>query len=650
MNTVKNKFVVLTTAWLAVAGVALLALGCRSLWSPNGDESEPSNMAVPSELLEQSSRLRLLALNADDYQGLTARGMPLQWHPILMPLRSHLPLSDRDFLLGTANTLGAIEDVVPAEGQCRMNMNSSGSSAPRLPNSDGEERPAEVRLELQTPDGIPLKNSLSQSFFIHDQLSRNVRAIGFWDESAQASCSLPAGRWFVSTGFGEARSHRPFVTAAGKQVTVQLKHHPRARLIIQPGKETGLQFGDLLRLGRRRAVQPALQDEGQLPGVTLLVPDDLYRPVLSPSENLDAREYLFTSLLIQRREFSIAIDPGDYVVGIWRDGTMHRCTDKLLVKSGEEALLVCDPEMLTMRLPEKGFSSLGSLQNTNDQIKTLIFDGSFLPSKILGSTSFRGWMAKTGLTRFIRAGRTIDNQHQQVQFLLQPLLQDFIGKNIRKPEGPYIGDFRLTQKKETDEKMGQANFSRLLFAQQGLNIDSILERVFSPTLSQTIPMAGSTERGFLEGVVPFTFRTTLRSENSQNFRTESAEAVVSNGAEILWIEPVPALAGATLKLGQQQHVRVRLTVPPEDTTENLAMYINGERYKLWTLERTLDKRRFRTLEIDEKITLQSDFNIAFASWGKNYLPEFMFGIRQLPALAFTRNYCIDVNENGICDR
>jgi hypothetical protein len=329
---------------------------------------------------------------------------------------------------------------------------------------------------------------------------------------------------------------------------------------------------------------------------------------------------------------------------------MHRCTDKLLVKSSEEALLVCDPDMQSLRLPEKGFSSLNPLLGSNDKMKTLVFDGSFFPSKLMGNPSFRGWMSKTGLTRFIRAGRTVDNQQQQIQFLLQPLLQDFLGKSIRKPEGPYIGDFRLTQKKETDEKMGHANFARLLFAQQGLNIEAIAERVFLPALSQTIPMAGTTERGFLEGVVPFTFRTTLRIENSQNFRTEGAESLVSNGAEILWIEPVPAMSGATLKLGQQQHVRVRLTVPPEDTTENFGMFINGEKYKTWAVDRMMDKRKFRTLEIDEKISLQSDFHIAFASWGKNYLPEFMFGIRQLPALAFTRNYCIDVNENGICDK
>lgn len=107
---------------------------------------------------------------------------------------------------------------------------------------------------------------------------------------------------------------------------------------------------------------------------------------------------------------------------------------------------------------------------------------------------------------------------------------------------------------------------------------------------------------------------------------------------------------APLKLGPQQHIRMRLLVPPEDTTENFGMFINGERFKQWSVNRNQSKNSYRTIEIDEKINMQSDFFIAFASWGQNYLPEFMYGVRQLPAFAFTRIYCVDINENAICDR
>ena len=150
--------------------------------------------------------------------------------------------------------------------------------------------------------------------------------------------------------------------------------------------------------------------------------------------------------------------------------------------------------------------------------------------------------------------------------------------------------------------------------------------------------------------MPLTFRTILKSPEGRTFRTETADAIVTNGATIEWIEPVPANVGSPLTLGPQQHIRVRLLIPPGDTTENFGMFVNGERYKQWTVNLNSDKSKYRTIEIDEKVTLQGDFNVSFASWGQSYLPEFMYGIRQLPAFAFTRVYCVDVNENGICDK
>ncbi|MEY4064599.1 MAG: hypothetical protein RIR26_807, partial [Pseudomonadota bacterium] len=227
MNTGIRKMGVRTTIWLALWGLIALPVGCQSLWGIGEGDNDANSFAVPSDLLEQSSRLSLLSLRADDYQGLSARGTPVQWHPILMPLRSHLSLSDRDFLLGIANPLGSIEESIPAEGQCRMFVGPNSSNATPLPEATSENKPADVRLELRNPDGTASQNALSQSFFIHDQLSRNVKAIGFWDEQGQAVCPLPAGRWFVSTGFGEARSHKAFVTTAGKPTVVPLRHQPR---------------------------------------------------------------------------------------------------------------------------------------------------------------------------------------------------------------------------------------------------------------------------------------------------------------------------------------------------------------------------------------------------------------------------------------
>lgn len=650
VNTLK-KTSCLRFLQLFAALTAVCAVSCQTpFWRQDSDAEEQLTSLSSNEWMEQSSRAALLSLSAEDFQGLSSRGSPAQFHPLLMPLRSEISLTDRDFLLGTPNALGAIEGTVPEIGQC-LGLPNSFAQPPAPESSASGERTTDAAFELLNPAGEPQTGSYGQLFFIHEQASRAVRYLGFFDDDGKARCQIAQGRWFISTGFGDARTHKLFSSTLGKETKISIKQHKRAVLRIRPGRDTGLQYGDLLRIGRIRAQQAAPQEADQLPEVALQVQEDLFRPVLSPSENFGVREYLFTSLIIQRREFSIPVEPGEYMIGLWRGGSMYRCADRLLVNANEHALLACSPEMQTARLSEKisGFSDESPL--SQEKLNTLIFDASFMPSRLIGQSSFRAWMTKNGVSRLLRAGRTVDIQHQQIQFLLQPLMQDFSATTIQKPEGPYIGDFRLTQRAETDNKMGKANFARLLYAQSGMNVDSILTRVFSGlNFGQTIPMAGTTERGLLEGVVPLTFKTTLKSMNSRSFRTEGADTVVSNGAQIEWIEPLPAVSGTPLKLNPQQHLRVKLIVPPEDTTENLGMFINGERVKQWSISPEQSKSKFRTLEIDEKVNYQNDFFIGFASWGQNYLPEFMYGIRQLPALSFTRMYCIDINENGICDR
>ncbi|NBW81364.1 hypothetical protein EBR21_06385 [bacterium] len=598
---------------------------------------------------DQSSRNPILTLSADDFQGVTSRGAPVQWQPLVMPLRSGFALTDRHFALGITSSFGNIDGRLPSPGQCQILSNSSTPSGSEAQDSLSL---GQTEIELQNADGERIRGSGGQLFMIHDHISRFVKAIGFWDDEGLASCKFPPGRWLVSTGFGEARTHKPFTVSLNQVAKVSLRSHVRAKLIIKVGKETGLQFGDLMRIGRIRVQQPAPQAAGLLPEVPLLISDDLMRTVLSPSENKGVREYLLTSLLLQRPEFSLPLEPGEYAIGIWRDGNIKTCVSRLQIKPADVAVLACDPTINSSPQTDKPgtMDTQFAASDSGTMSRTIIFDGSFIPSRLLGQSSFRAWMSKGGVNRFLRAGRILDSQQQQLQFLLQPLMQAVNVDAIIAPDGPFIGDFRLTQNSETDEQMGRAAFARLLFAQAGMNIDSLLGRIFQPVFSNSIPIAGTSERGLLEGVVPLTFRTHLRNTGSRSFRSEETEAFVSNGSQIEWIEPLPASAGTPLKLGPQQRIRLRLRIPPEDTTEFLTMFVNGERYKQWAVPVSPFRNMVRTLEIDEKIALTKDFYLGFASWGKNYLPEFMFGVKQLPAVGFTRLYCVDLNENSVCDR
>lgn len=650
VNTLKKRLK-LTIALVLTAGLAATLPACKSLFFGNNSDENGLEFQQKSENFgDGSGRLALLSLTVDDYQGLSSRGAPVQWQPVLMPLRNGIILTDRAFALGLTGQLGNIEGKMPELGECQRLSNSSTSID--LPNSSTE-KAVSVELELTDEAGHRRTGTGGQLFLIHEQVSRFVRAIGFWNDEGRAICSLPIGRWFLSTGFGEARTHKPFVVSSNRENKVSLRALPRARLIIRPGRDTGLNFGDLMRIGRIRTPQPAAQSADQLPEVPLLIQDDLIRPTMTPSENSGVREYLFTSLFLHRPEFTLPIEPGEYSIGLWRDGQMKPCVTRIVIQPTDVAVLACDPEFTR---PTQNAGPLAnsidgqSLAFSDSSNRSFVFDGSFLPSRLVNNNSLRAWMAKNGVNRFLRAGRSLDSQQLQIQFLLQPFLQAFPSDSVIPPEGPFIGDFRINQKSEFDEQLGRSPFVRLLHAQSGLNLDSLFARVFKSNFSNTIPLAGISERGLLEGVVPLTFRTTLRTSESRKIRTEETEAFVSNGAQIDWIDPTPTVSGTPLRLGPQQRVRMRLKVPPEDTTEFFTMFVNGERYKQWSVPLSQYRNMTRTLEIDEKITQSNDFYLGFASWGKTYLPEFMFGVRQLPAIGFTRNYCIDVNENAVCDR
>ncbi|MFZ9521045.1 MAG: hypothetical protein ACO3A4_11275 [Silvanigrellaceae bacterium] len=649
VNTQNSKISKFTTAALSFV-LLMMAASCKTPWWTSQDsEIDKDSFANSGELQEQNSRNPILTLTADDFQGVSSRGAPVYWQPLIMPLKSGFALTDRHFALGITGSLGNIDGRLPPLGQCQLLSNSSTAS-----QASGQDSlpVGNSQIELENAEGERIRGNSGQLFLVHDQISRFVKALGFWDDEGVATCKLPPGRWIVSTGFGEARTHKAFSVSLNQETRVSLRTHVRAKLIIKIGKETGLQFGDLMRIGRVRAQQPAPQAAGLLPEVPLLIPDDLMRMVLSPSENKGVREYLLTSLLLQRPEFSIQLEPGEYHVGLWRDGNIRTCVSKLQIKPADVALLACDPSInASLQSDRPGALEAQFAVNSNAApSRTIVFDGSFMPSRLLSQSSFRAWMSKSGVNRFLRAGRLFDNQQQQLQFLLQPLMQAVNVDSIIAPDGPFIGDFRLTQNAETDEQMARSSFARLLFAQAGMSLDSLLSRIFKPIFTNTIPVSGISERGLLEGVVPLTFRTHLRSAASRTFRSEETESFVSNGSQIDWIDPLPASSGSPLKLGPQQRIRLRLRVPPEDTTEFLTMFVNGERYKQWAVPVSPLKNMVRTLEIDEKATMTKDFYIGFASWGKNYLSEFMFGVKQLPAIAFTRLYCVDLNENSVCDR
>lgn len=564
-----------------------------------------------------------------------------------MPLRDKMTLTDRDFILGVPDEFGAIDANLPQNGQCTL-LNSWVQS--QANNSSNE-----ALIELKPPAASGQQAAEGTVFFIHDVNSRSVQGFGFLDSSGQARCRLPKGLWYISTGFGEARTHQTLSTQVDNG-TVQLQPHSRATLTLRPDRETKLRFGDIIRIGKLRPFAPLVRENNGLPEVPLLVPDDLFRSVLTPSENSGVREYLMTSLLINRQEFNLQLEPGQYYIGIWRKGEMFRCSARLLIQPEEKSVLACDPDMESSRYAESSPVSI-ILTPTEKSIKQIQFDATFIPARIIGNKFFKNWLAQGAVTDLMLSHGEVTNQligntredglQKNLRFKLQPIMKSIGGE--LKADGPYTGDFRY---RPTQSSEFQAlSFVRILSAQAGIDADTLLSVVFSKeNLWQTIPMAGTSERALLEGAVPFIFKTSIKSNRTGILRTDTAEVYATNGATIEWIKPFPPSAGLPIKLGAQQQIRVRLIVPPGNTTDQFALIVNGKRKKQWNIPKGQSSTSYRILEIEEKNDEKSDFMIGFAAWSRAYLPEFMYGIKQLPALAFTRSYCVDVNENNICDK
>lgn len=626
-----------------------VVIACTSTTTrtPQSNATPEANRIDIGQLGEADDTPSLLSLQASgsDYKSISSRGSPVYWQPIIIPLRENMTLTDRDFILGVSDKYGAIDATLPQNGQCTLLSASSPSTSSEL---------VDAEIEI-APDKKSSNNSEGSMFFLHDAGSRSVQGFGFFDSQGRARCRLPKGIWYVSTGFGEARTHKTLSTQTtnGK---VQLQQHSRASLTIRPDRDTKLRFGDIIRIGKLRPMPPVSQEVNSLPEVPLLVPDDLYRPVSTPSENLGVREYLVTSIFIQRPEFKINLEPGQYTIGLWRRGEMYKCSSRVLIQPGEESILACDPDMETSRLGESPVVSTQPLP-ADKNIKKTFFDATFIPSRLIGNKSFRSWLAQGAVTDLMLSHGEITNQlignvreeglQKNLRFKLQPIMQT-IGSEPRA-DGPYTGDFRYRSTPTTEYQ--SLSFVRLLSAQAGLDTENILAVAFgNQSLWQAIPIAGTSERSLLEGAVPFAFRTYIKSNRTGMLRTDTAEVLVTNGATIEWLNPSPPSAGLPVKVGSQQQIRVRLVVPPSNTTEHFAMFINGARKKQWNIPKGERFSRYRMLEIEEKSDEDSDFIVGFAAWSQTYLPEFMYGVKQLPALAFTRSYCIDVNENNICDK
>lgn len=629
--------------------LSLLA-SCTSTSSRKAQQLEtPKSSLSPEGQHNNLNGQAFLSLSAAgaDYKSISSHGAPIYWQPLLMPLHEKATLTDRDFILGISDRYGAIDANLPENGQCTLMSSSTRQIASASLN--------DIEFQLAHGEGKSQQSALGTMFFLHDSVSRSVQGLGFFDAEGRSRCRIPKGLWYISTGFGEGRTHKLLSTQL-ENGKVQLQQRARASLTIRPNRETKIRFGDIIRIGKLKPMTPLSQDVNGLPEVPLLVPDDLFRPVSTPSENAGVREYLVTSILVQRQEFNIPLEPGQYTIGLWRRGEMYKCSSRVFIQSGEDAVLACDPDMESSRLGETPLTAHLSPQ-PDKNIKQIVFDATFFPTRLIGNQSFRNWLAQGAVTDLMMSHGEVTNQllgqvreeglQKSLRFKLQPILQT-IGSEL-KSDGPYTGDFR--SRSSMASEFQALSFVRLLSAQAGLDAENTLSTVFAnQSFWQAIPIAGTSERALLEGAVPFTFRTSIRSNRTGMLRTDTAEVLVTNGAIIEWLNPSPPTAGLPMKLGSQQQIRLRLLVPPGNTTEHVAMFINGSRKKQWSLPKEESFSRYRALEIEEKTDEESDFIIGFAAWSQTYLPEFMYGIKQLPALAFTRSYCVDVNENNICDK
>ncbi len=556
------------------------------------------------------------------------------WRSVVLPLREG-NYSEATFLLGFLREFGGDFAPPPEPGAC-VGLDAVETSAARARTGERTSQRSFRALGVTRDSSLTPPEDLL--FTVFEEESGSLVALGRFNSDGTARCDLPRTRLAISTGFGTARLE---VAAEADATDIDVVVSRRGRLRVDPGAEGSIDSleGHILRIGRKASV-PALNARPEALRLPLSVEGDLFRVIPNPSENAGAKEILEATILVGASPFSLALEPGDYIAALVRPGEGTRCLVPVAIRADAQTTLAC-PKSPTPAPNE---------DSSRSRVAEALLDATFLPERFVASLQMRRWLAVAGLTHVLRAGKPgalspEGRPPERLDVSFAPLPRAHNGLAPARAAGPFAGWFGGFSAFEEILRSQQA---RVLVAPEMLEAERLVGAFLQNTDQTVLPLGGTGEAGIEGRATPFLVTTRLRYPAGEGFSPEAAEVLVTNGVDIEWIDPAVSDGVFPLRMPLQQRFRARVRIPPGHRPEYAEIYVNSRLHKRWYVPR-LDPTAWETFDVDERLDEAQDFYVAVAVWGQPFLPELVYGSSTMPPMAFTRSYCVDANENGLCE-
>ena len=580
-----------------------------------------------------------------------------QWQPFLLPLKEGVVLNDIDFLLGTRLKPGTPLQTPIVKGSCAFFAQTQSQEPAR-------------NVTFRVRGGLAKsKGTEGRLFFLHSGANAlaNSKTLGFGvlDENGQANCQVDQLISTVSADMGSARQEEKITVTADKSSQNNVEFDLQARMLLDvvPGPTSRILPGDILRIGRLAGSNTSLEMLGQ--SLKTSVENDLFKTIDNASENFGVTEYLRTNILVGEQPFSISVTPGRYKIAVLKKNNHFTCFLEADASTNLNTELTCaaqgDPnEAQQPSSSPNTASSANSMRATpgaldarssprdptlgqranSDLPRESLFDATFFPERLIQAAPFQRFLLGHGAQLYLK--------YQGKKNGAAPA-----SSTSNPVANPISTDLEFSFYNANPERLlpainSTAVAERLLTAISKPNVEEWVRKYVEKSDHTTFPIGGTSESGFVRGAVPLVAKTIFRAPAAAALSPDKNDSYITNGASLEWIEPQAGILEQPLRMPTQQRFRAKVVVPPWNAVEFVTLFVNSKVYRRWVLPR-VDLTLPYTFLIDERIEEKADFDISLFAWGNRFLPEFLTGATGLLPMALSRQLCVDVNENGLCE-
>ncbi len=485
---------------------------------------------------------------------------------------------------------------------------------------------------------LPSENSKYSSgsiYFVNDKVTNKSLAIGVFDSNGFSECHFDQKTMALSTGMGLLRQDSVYNT---QLQNLDVTAAPFGRLTVNPDFKKGIAPGQILRIGRFESAHKTLSESLYHMNHSDRINSELFVKSANPSENLGLAEYLKTSILISETAFSVNLEAGKYIAFVTSSHFNDWCTIAFEIVGNQTQNLECQKSSESKNKDEINSDLISKQQNTFSNN----YDVTILPTSFLKDESFSHWLQFWNKSNFVAPQFPTD--HFKNLPPAMPLdFSEFYPK-IKK-----YGALFTSLKPELFSANTQLDAVRIFDSKFYVGPNLRVEEFYRKNDNKIFPLMGTSESSIQNDIVPFLTQSRFIFHPDAEKSIQSAIQYSTNGTAIEWLEPLLTYeTSLPLRMPLQQRFRFRIKIPAWNATQYVDLYINGEFFKRWILNRG-DISLAMSEDIEERIDRKADFDLGLFAWGNAFLPEFIYGSAQLTPIALTRQYCVDANENGLCE-